>query len=157
MCKENHSFHEWFHEAYGGEPENQVPKKRRNKCRLQLEEGKPPSDEGGGCPEGRRRERKNQIILSPSLLLRKIQPPRQRGPWCGASFPHYAPAHEERLLASRKGALHSWRIVLRVYVLREEQRAMPAHEEPPVLPGVPFYAQAVQDRPGHLNMDQPLR
>ena len=32
-----------------------------------------------------------------------------------------------------KGALHSWRIVLRVYVLCEEQRAMPAYEEPPVL------------------------
>ena len=30
------------------------------------------------------------------------------------------------------------RIELRVYVLREEQRAMPAYEEPPVLPGGSF-------------------
>jgi len=30
------------------------------------------------------------------------------------------------------------RIELRVHVLREEQRAMPAYEEPPVSPGVPF-------------------
>ena len=35
--------------------------------------------------------------------------------------------------------LRSWRIVLRVYVLREEQRAMPAYEEPPVLPGGSFF------------------
>ena len=34
--------------------------------------------------------------------------------------------------------MRSWRIVLRVYVLREEQRAMPAYEEPPVLPGGSF-------------------
>ena len=31
------------------------------------------------------------------------------------------------------------RIELRVYVLREEQRAMPAYEEPPVLPGGSFF------------------
>ena len=31
------------------------------------------------------------------------------------------------------------RIELRVYVLREEQRAMPAHEEPPVSPGGSFF------------------
>ena len=30
------------------------------------------------------------------------------------------------------------RIELRVYVLREEHRAMPAYEEPPVLPGGSF-------------------
>jgi len=30
------------------------------------------------------------------------------------------------------------RIGLRVHVLREEQRAMPAYEEPPVLPGGSF-------------------
>ena len=30
------------------------------------------------------------------------------------------------------------RIELRVHVLREEQRAMPAYEEPPVLPGGSF-------------------
>ena len=30
------------------------------------------------------------------------------------------------------------RIELRVYVLREEQRALPAYEEPPVLPGGSF-------------------
>ena len=39
MYKENHSLNEWLHEANGGEPEIQVPEKRRNKCRLQLEEG----------------------------------------------------------------------------------------------------------------------
>ena len=32
------------------------------------------------------------------------------------------------------------RIGLRVHVLREEQRAMPAYEEPPVLPGGSFFA-----------------
>ena len=37
------------------------------------------------------------------------------------------------------------RIELRVYVLREEQRAMPAYEEPPVLPGGSFYRSAGQD------------
>ena len=31
------------------------------------------------------------------------------------------------------------RIGLRVHVLREEQRAMPAYEEPPVYRGVPFW------------------
>ena len=31
------------------------------------------------------------------------------------------------------------RIELRVYVLREEHRAMPAYEEPPVLPGGSFF------------------
>ena len=31
------------------------------------------------------------------------------------------------------------RTELRVYVLREEQRAMPAYEEPPVLPGGSFF------------------
>ena len=33
------------------------------------------------------------------------------------------------------------RIELRVYVLREEQRAMPAYEEPPVLPGGSFFVK----------------
>ena len=31
-----------------------------------------------------------------------------------------------------RGPLRSWRIALRVYVLREEQRAMPAYEVSPV-------------------------
>ena len=31
--------------------------------------------------------------------------------------------------------LRSWRIVLRVYMLREEQKSMPAYEKPPVLQG----------------------
>jgi hypothetical protein len=31
LYKENHSLNEWFHETYGGEPEIQVPEKRRNK------------------------------------------------------------------------------------------------------------------------------
>ena len=33
------------------------------------------------------------------------------------------------------------RIGLRVHVLREEQRAMPAYEEPPVLPGGSFSSE----------------
>jgi len=44
--------------------------------------GLPPSDEGGGFAAGEDggRETRRENILSPSLLLRKSQPPRQRGP-----------------------------------------------------------------------------
>jgi hypothetical protein len=43
---------------------------------------KPPSDEGGVSPQGETEgEKQKRNILSPSLLLRKIQPPQQRGPF----------------------------------------------------------------------------
>ena len=44
------------------------------------------------------------------------------------------------------------RIELRVYVLREEQRAMPAYEEPPVLPGGSFSAVSRRNRRALFNV-----
>ena len=41
------------------------------------------------------------------------------------------------------------RIELRVYVLREEQRAMPAYEEPPVLPGGSFFMETSEQTDGN--------
>ena len=34
LYKENHSLNEWFHEAYGGEPEIQVPEKRKKQIEV---------------------------------------------------------------------------------------------------------------------------
>ena len=71
---------------------------------------RPPSDEGGGCPKGRRKERKNQIILSPSLLLRKIQPPAD-GPVAALAVHrtaiHYRDCASLTLVRGGLGAVHS--------------------------------------------------
>jgi len=46
------------------------------------------------------------------------------------------------------------RIELRVYVLREEQRAMPAHEEPPVSPGGSFLLLCRKTKMRHNSVAQ---
>ena len=128
-------------------------KKRRNKCRLQLEEGKPPSDEGGGCPEGRRKERKNQIILSPSLLLRKIQPPRQRGPWCGASrrgFGTGDPSPTKRTTISHSsicGNDRSPTSVPAVGAIHESPACCTAMPYTPMITSVTFVGTGIPDGP----------
>ena len=72
-----------------------------------------PCVKGGGCPKGRRRD-------------------------CNVSVRDNPPVKNQRFLPApfTQGGLYAaGRSYLRVDALREEQRAMPAYEEPPVLPG----------------------
>jgi len=135
LYKENHALDAWFSRGYGGEHIQVCREERLKRGRTQWDTGKPPLCKGR-CQPKRLTEG----------LLRSVG---IREDFHGCSMAKQSPSQKSEIFASplyTRGPYAAGRPYLRVDTLREEQRAMPAYEEPPVF-GLPQFMRTAQKAP----------